>query len=273
MCGHSAKKYVLIFLLSCCCFLAFILIVLFFSIAAGSGNEFAVKDGGDFAAAGATESAAAVFHPPFASLERLGVEISVVPAEILSFFQEFDRVTVSQYCPQHFCVFDRAEVDFYNYSVPRDGVKFLEAIWKKYGNFISHFKLGNFVGRAMLTLFCYVLAQMRDTNLEDVTETKILEWKSIVQELVQEGFLLEFMIDHLREIARDMFRRKLTAELKALEARVAAVRNAVTAIVPDHWHLTSTMRTSGELVTSQLFIDCLNESCLYFFCLFVFLGM
>ena len=25
---------------------------------------------------------------------------------------------------------------------------------------------------------------MRDTNLEDVTETKILEWKSVVQELV-----------------------------------------------------------------------------------------
>uniref|UniRef100_A0A2N9G0R1 Uncharacterized protein n=1 Tax=Fagus sylvatica TaxID=28930 RepID=A0A2N9G0R1_FAGSY len=38
--------------------------------------------------------------------------------------------------------------------VPRDGVQFLEAIWKKYGNFISNFKLGNFVGGAMLTLLC-----------------------------------------------------------------------------------------------------------------------
>ncbi len=34
-------------------------------------------------------------------------------------------------------MFDSAEVDFYDYSVPRDGVQFLEAIWKKYGNFIS----------------------------------------------------------------------------------------------------------------------------------------
>jgi hypothetical protein len=106
----------------------------------------------------------------------------------------------------------------------------------------------------MLTLLCCVLAQMRDTNLEDVTETKILEWKSVVQELVQEGFLLEFMIDHLREIARDMFGRRLTAELKTLEARVVAVRNAVTAIVPDHWYLKSAMRASGKLC---------NESALY----------
>jgi hypothetical protein len=227
---------------------------LFLSFAAGSGNEFAVKDEGDFDADGAAESAAAAIQPLFASLERLGVEISAVPAEILSFFQEFDRVTVSQYRPQHFWVFDRAEVDFYDYSVPRDGVQFLEAIWQKYGNFISNFKLGNFVGGAMLTLLCCVLMQMRNTNLEDVTETKILEWKSVVQELIQEGFLLDFVIDHLREVARDMFGRRLTTELKTLEARVVAVRNVVTAIVLAHWHLTSAMRASSELC---------NESALY----------
>ena len=126
----------------------------------------------------------------------------------------------------------------------------MEAIWQKYGNFISNFKLGNFVGGTMLTLLCCILMQMRNTNLKDVTETKILEWKSIVQELIQEGFLLDFVIDHLREVARDMFRRRLTTELKTLEARVVAV----TAIVPAHWHLTSAMRASGELC---------NESALY----------
>ncbi len=75
-----------------------------------------------------------------------------------------------------------------------------------------------------------------------------------MQELVQEAFLLEFMLDHLREIARDMFGRRLVAELKTLEARVAVVRNAMTAIVSAHWHLTSAMRASGELC---------NESTLY----------
>ena len=113
-----------------------------------------------------------MIQPPFASLERLGVQISTVPAEILDFFREFDRVTVSQYHPQHFWVFDKAEVDFYGYLVPRDGVQFLEAMWKKYGNFISYFKLGVFLEGAMLTLLCCVLAQMKNTNFDDVTEAK-----------------------------------------------------------------------------------------------------
>ena len=86
----------------------------------------------------------------------------------------------------------------------------------------------------MLTLLCCVLAHMRNTNLEDISETKILEWKSVMQELIQEGFLLEFMLDHLREIARGMFGRRLVTKLKALEARIAVVRNAVTAIVLAH---------------------------------------
>ena len=225
-----------------------------FSIAAGSGNELAVKDEGDFDATGAAEFVA-VIQPPFASLERLGVQISVVSPEILDFFREFDRVTVSQYRrPQHFWMFNRAEVDFYGYSIPCDGVQFLEAMWKKYGNFITYFKLRIFVRGAMLTFLCCVLAQMRNTNLEDVTETKILEWKSVVHELIQEGFFLDFMLDHLRKIARDMFGRRLVVELKALEAWITVVRSAVTAIVPTHWHLTSAMRASVVLC---------NESAIY----------
>jgi hypothetical protein len=144
-------------------------------------------------------------------------------------------------------VFDRAEVDFHGYLVPRDGVQFLEAMWKKYKNFILYFKLGIFVGGAILTLLCCVLAQMKNTNLDDVTETKILEWKSVVQELIKEGFHLDFILDHLREVARDMFGRKLVAELKALEARITIVRSALIAIVPVSWHLTSAMRASAEL--------------------------
>uniref|UniRef100_A0A2N9GEA6 Aminotransferase-like plant mobile domain-containing protein n=1 Tax=Fagus sylvatica TaxID=28930 RepID=A0A2N9GEA6_FAGSY len=191
-------------------------------LGAGSGNEFAAEDEGEFDAVEAAESASAAIQSPFASLERLGVEISAVPAEILSFFQEFDRVAISRHRPQHFWIFDSAEVDFYDYSVPRDGIQFLEFL--------------ELYGRNMGTL-------SRTSGLG-----------ILLEELIQEGFLLGFMIDHLREIARDMFGRRLTAELKILEARVVAMRNAVTAIVPAHWHLTSAMRAAGELC---------NESALY----------
>uniref|UniRef100_A0A2N9J6L8 Uncharacterized protein n=1 Tax=Fagus sylvatica TaxID=28930 RepID=A0A2N9J6L8_FAGSY len=164
-------------------------------------NELTVEDEGDYDAARAAESTTVVSQPLFASLERLGLQISTVPTKILGFFREFDRVIVSQYRPQHFWVFDRAEVEFHGFWVPRDRVQFLEAMWKKYGNFIAYFKLGVFVRGSMLTLLCCVLAQMRNTNLDDVTEAKILEWKSIVQELMKEGFYLDFILDHLREVA------------------------------------------------------------------------
>jgi hypothetical protein len=55
------------------------------------------------------------------------------------------------------------------------------SFWRLYGRnmgTLSHFKFGIFVGGAVLTLLCYVLAQMRNTNFDDVTEAK--RWKSVV---------------------------------------------------------------------------------------------
>ncbi len=112
-------------------------------------------------------------------------------------------------------MFDRTEVDFCGYLVPRDEVQFLEAMWKKYENFISYFKLGVFVGGAMLTLLCCVLAQMRSTNLDDVTEAKILEWKSVVQELMKEGFHLYFILDHFPRLLETYLAKRIVAGVTA----------------------------------------------------------
>jgi hypothetical protein len=95
-----------------CCFLAFTLIVLFLSIAAGSSNELAVEDEGDFNAIGAAESATAAIQPPFASLQRLGVQISAVPAEILDFFHEFDRVLLANIAHNTFGYLTRLKLIF-----------------------------------------------------------------------------------------------------------------------------------------------------------------
>jgi hypothetical protein len=177
-----------------------------------------------------------VIQPLFASLERLGVQISTVPVEILDFFYEFDRVTVSQYRPQHFWVFDRAEVDFHGYLVPRDGVEFLEAMWKKYMNFISYFKLGVFVRGAILTLLCCVLAQMRNTNLDDVTEAKILEWKSVVQELMKEGFHLGSILDHFPRLLETYLAKRIVVGVTAEAADnvLAKVVNEVIAEIVEN---------------------------------------
>lgn len=98
----------------------------------------------------------------------------------------------------------------------------------------------------MLTFLRCALAYMEHTKFEDVSEIHIHEWKSVVQELIRESFKLNFILDYLQRLAHDMFSRKILLELKAVEARIAALRNALSVIALDPWHLASARRVSAE---------------------------
>ena len=79
-----------------------------------------------------------------------------------------------------------------------------------------------------MTLICCVLAHMEHTRLEDITEVHILEWKAVVQEAIEGDFKFGFILDYLRRLAHDIFSRRILVELRATEARVAALRDART---------------------------------------------
>ena len=102
------------------------------------------------------------------------------------------------------------------------------------------------MGGSMLTLLCYVLAHMEHTKLEVVSEIHIFEWKCVVQELTREGLKLNFILDNLWRLAHDMFSRKILAELKVVEARAVALRNSLSVVAPDPWHLVSARGVSAE---------------------------
>jgi hypothetical protein len=102
------------------------------------------------------------------------------------------------------------------------------------------------VGSSMLTLLCCVLAHMEHTRLEDITEVHILEWKAVVQEAIEGGFRFSFILDYLRRLAHDIFSRRILAELRAAEAHVAALRDALNIVVPNPWDLASARRVSAE---------------------------
>ena len=87
----------------------------------------------------------------------------------------------------------------------------------------------------MLTLLCCVLAHMEHTRLEDITEVHILEWKAVVQEVIGGGFKFSFILDYLRRLAHDIFSRRILAELRVVEARVAALREALNIVAPNPW--------------------------------------
>ena len=117
--------------------------------------------------------------------------------------------------------------------MPQGRVQFLKTLWEKYGSYSAYLRLGVHVGCSMLTFLCCVLAHMEHTRLEDVTEVHILKWKAVVQEITREGFKFSFILDYLQRLAHYMFSRRISAELRAVEARAAALRDALNMVAPD----------------------------------------
>ena len=130
--------------------------------------------------------------------------------------------------------------------MPQGGIRFLKALWEKYGSCSSNFRLGVHVGSSMLTLLCCVLAHMEHTRLENITEVHILEWKAVVQEAIEGGFKFSFIFDYLRRLAHYIFSKRILAELRAAEARVAALRDALNIVAPNLWDLASARRFFAE---------------------------
>ena len=102
------------------------------------------------------------------------------------------------------------------------------------------------MGSSMLTLLCCVLAHIEHTKLEDISKVHILEWKAVVQEAIEGGFRFSFILDYLRRLAHDIFSRRILAELRAAQARVAALRDAINIVAPNPWDLASAKRVSAE---------------------------
>ena len=133
----------------------------------------------------------------------------------------------------------------------------MKALWERYGRCSSYFRRGVHVGSSLLTLLCCVLAHMEYTRLEDITEVHILEWKAVVQEAIEGGFRFGFILDYLRRLAHGMFSRRVLAELREAEARVAALRDALNIVAPNPWDLASARRASAEFDDGSALYDLL----------------
>ena len=70
-----------------------------------------------------------------------------------AFFREFDQMSDSSRHAEYFWIFNDVKVEFHGSWVPW-GVRFLEALWKKYGSCLAYLKLGVYIRGSMLTLLC-----------------------------------------------------------------------------------------------------------------------
>uniref|UniRef100_A0A2N9F510 Aminotransferase-like plant mobile domain-containing protein n=1 Tax=Fagus sylvatica TaxID=28930 RepID=A0A2N9F510_FAGSY len=196
-----------------------------------SSHGIVIEEGGRLQAA-AVEFAVRGQPGPMSAARPVTSRTSVL-ADMDAFFREFERTSFSSRHAEHFWTFDDAKADFEVFRVPRGGIRFLQALWGKYGSCSSYFSRGVHVGSSLLTLLCCVLAHMEHTRLGDITEVHILEWKAVVQEAIEGGF------------------KRVLAELREAEARVAALRDALNAVAPSPWDLASARRASAEARTES----------------------
>ena len=126
------------------------------------------------------------------------VGASTISAEAVDSYREFDKRMPNPHPKWHFWKFTGPLVSFGDFWVPSDSVPYLQQLTIKYDNFVTKFKLGAGFGGPMLSLLGNVLAAMDKSDLGNVMKVQILTWKSVIQDLMEVGFDLEFMIGHLR---------------------------------------------------------------------------
>jgi len=63
--------------------------------------------------------------------------------------------------------------------------------------------------------------------VDTVSTERILQWRAAIQELVSISFAVEFILDHLREIARVFFMRRVQPAVDAIDTRIEALRKEV----------------------------------------------
>ena len=92
-------------------------------------------------------------------------------------------------------------MDFHGFRVPQDCVSHLEAVYSSRGDFMQGFHLGHSAKEHSLKLLGSIMNDIEHNFVDTISSERILQWRAAVQELVSVGFAVEFILDHLCEIA------------------------------------------------------------------------
>ena len=63
--------------------------------------------------------------------------------------------------------------------------------------------------------------------VDTVSTERILQWRAISQELISVGFAVEFILNHLRDVARAVFIRRVQPAVDAINTRIETLKKEV----------------------------------------------
>ena len=84
-----------------------------------------------------------------------------------------------------------------------------------------------------------MLNDIEHNFIDTVSAERILQWRAAVQELISVGFAVEFILEHLREIARAFFMRKVRPAIEAIDVCIELLKKEVADLEGRREHLLS----------------------------------
>ena len=75
-----------------------------------------------------------------------------------------------------------------------------------------------------MELLCAVLVSLRNSSVDSLSEERLLEWRRVVQDLLEAKFNLSFLLDHLHLLAHMLFQRQSS---KSIDVEIAAAEETL----------------------------------------------
>ena len=143
------------------------------------------------------------------------VTVSDSGSRFHAFLARFDLLEFNSLLASHFHRFGPPFGNFLRFSMLVEGLALLKGLFKTHEDFTNGFKGGVFLGNILMELLCAVLISLRDSSLDSLSEEKLLEWRGVVQDLIEVKFNLSFLLEHLRSLTHMLFQRQASRNLDA----------------------------------------------------------
>ncbi|KAL0001814.1 hypothetical protein SO802_015595 [Lithocarpus litseifolius] len=115
--------------------------------------------------------------------EASRVTVSDPGSGLPAFLAHFDSLEFNSLLASHFHRFGPPFGSFLCFSVPVEGLPFLEGLFKAHGDFTSGFRGGIFLGNILIKLLCAVLVSLKDSFPNSLFEERLLEWRGVVRRI------------------------------------------------------------------------------------------
>ena len=103
----------------------------------------------------------------------------------------------------------------------------MKAVYNSCGDFMQGFLFGQSTKEHFFKLLGCIMNAIEHNFINTVSAKRMFQWRASVQELIRVGFAVEFLLDHLREIARAFFTKKVQLAMDAIDAHIEILKKEV----------------------------------------------